>query len=89
MRQVPTVGPGTPGPCGGELTVTHVSSQKITVTRSDGSTATIHVTSRTGYTKSGHSVTESAVMVGSKIYVVGTCTSQGRNITATRIEIVR
>jgi hypothetical protein len=71
IRQMPTVGPGTPGPCGGELTVTHVTSKTITATRSDGSTATIHVTARTGYTKAGHTVTKGAVVIGSKVYIVG------------------
>lgn len=79
--------PGT-GQCGGNLTVTHVNGRTITVTRSDGSTATIHVTNRTRYTRYGQAVTASAIAVGSKIYVVGTCTGQGRTINATSIEIV-
>jgi hypothetical protein len=87
-RQMPTVGPGTPGQCNGELVVSKVNSRTITVTRSDGSTATIHINSRTRYTQNGHSATVSAVVVGSKIYVVGSCTGQGRTINATSIEIV-
>jgi hypothetical protein len=84
----PTAGTGTPGPCGGDMTVTHVSSRTITVTRPDGSTTTIYVTSRTHYTRSGQTVTESAVKVGSKIYVVGSCTSHGGHINATSIQII-
>lgn len=80
---------GTPGPCGGEVTVSHVTGKVITVTRSDGTTANIYVTSRTHYTQNGHSVSISAIKVGSKVYVVGTCNNQGRTINATSIEIVR
>lgn len=90
-RLTPTVEPGTPGTpgaCDGELTVSQVTSKTITVTRPDGSTATIHIGSRTHYTENGHTVTVSAVKVGSKIYVVGTCANGGRNITAASIQIV-
>lgn len=91
QRLTPTVGPGTPGTpgaCNGELTVSQVTSKAITVTRPDGSTATIHIGSHTRYTQNGHAVTVSAVKVGSKIYVVGTCANGGRNINATSIQIV-
>ncbi len=84
----PTAGTGTPGPCSGDVTVTHVSGKVITVTRPDGSTAHIYVTSRTHYTESGKTVTESAVKVGSKVYVVGSCTSHGGRINATSIQIM-
>ena len=90
-RLTPTVWPGTPGtpgPCGGEVTVSHVTDKAITVTRSDGSTATIYITGHTHYMENGHSVTLSAVKAGSKVYVVGTCNNQGRVIKATSIEIV-
>lgn len=80
---------GTPGPCGGEVTVSHVTNRVITVTRSDGTTANIYVTSHTRYTENGHTASVSAVKAGSKIYVVGTCNNQGRTINATSIEIVR
>ncbi len=86
--QLRTPVPGT-GQCGGNLTVTHVTGRTITVTREDGSTATIHVTNRTRYTRYGQAVTASAIVVGSRLYVVGTCTGQGgRTINATSIEIV-
>jgi hypothetical protein len=89
-RQTPTVvpgTPGTPGACSGTVTVTHVSGRVITVTRSDGSTATIYVGSRTHYTEAGRSVSLSAVKVGNKIYVIGSCTNGGRRIEASSIEI--
>ena len=79
---------GTPGPCGGEVTVSHLTNRSITVTRADGSTATIFVTSKTHYLENGHSVSLSAIQTGSKVYVVGTCNEQGRVIHATSIEIV-
>jgi hypothetical protein len=80
--------PGT-GQCGGDLTVTRVSGRTITVTRPDGSTATIRVTNRTRYTRYGQVVAANAIVAGSKVYVVGTCSGQGgRTINATSIEIV-
>ena len=86
---MPTMMPGTPGSqCGGQLTVSQVTSRSITVTRADGSTVTVHVTGRTQYTRNGTAVSVSAVKVGSQIYVVGTCGSHGNTITATTIEIV-
>lgn len=85
---VPTT-TGTPGPCGGEVTVSHVTNRVITVTRSDGTTANIYVTSHTRYTENGHTASVSAIKAGSKVYVVGTCSDQGRMIKATSIEIVR
>ena len=84
----PTAGTGTPGPCSGDMTVTRVSGRTIAVKRPDGSTAVVHVGSRTHYTRSGQTVTESAVKVGSKIYVVGSCTSHGGSITATSVQII-
>ena len=80
---------GTPGPCGGEVTVSHVNNRVITVTRSDGTTANIYVSSHTHYTENGHTVSVSAIKAGSKVYVVGTCKNQGRTINATSIEVVR
>lgn len=80
---------GTPGACGGEVTVSHVTNRVITVTRSDGTTANIYVTSHTRYTENGQTVSVGAIKTGSKVYVVGTCNNQGRTIHATSIEIVR
>lgn len=88
QRQTPTVVVGTPGACDGELTVTRVTSRLITVTRPDGSTATIHIGSQTHYTQNGHAVAVGAVKVGSRIYVVGSCANGGRTINATSIQIV-
>ena len=86
-----TVTPGATGtahPCGGELTVKNVTNRTITVTRADGSTATIFVTSGTHYTENGHTASLTAIRAGSKLYVVGSCNNQGRTIHATAIQIV-
>jgi pectate lyase len=87
-RQMPTREPGTPGPCGGEMTVSRVTNRTITVTGPNGNTETVYVTAHTQYTQYGHAVSVSAVQVGSKIYVVGSCANQGGRINATSIEIV-
>ncbi len=90
-HETPTVTPGTPGTpgaCDGELTVSRVTNHTITVTRPDGSTSTVYVTSHTRYTENGHAASLSAVKVGSKLYVIGACTNGGRHINATSIEIV-
>jgi len=76
------------GQCSSEMTVSRVSGRIITVTKSDGSTVTVRVGSHTHYTRFGQTVTESAVVVGSRIIVNGSCTTQGRSINATSIEIV-
>lgn len=86
-----TVAPGatgTPHQCGGELTVKNVTNKTITVTRADGTTATIYVTSGTRYTENGHTASLTAIKAGSKLYVVGSCKDQGRMIHATAIQIV-
>ena len=77
---------GTPHQCGGELTVKNVTNRTITVTRADGSTATIYVTSGTRYTQNGHSASLTAIKAGSKLYVIGMCNHQ--TIHATSIQIV-
>jgi hypothetical protein len=87
IRHMPGTGPSTPGQCGGELTVTRVTNRTITVTQPDGSTATLYVTGQTQYTRSGQAATLSAVVVGSRIYVAGTCAHNGRTIRATSIQI--
>jgi hypothetical protein len=76
------------GQCGGNMTVTRVTNRTITVTRPDGTTETVYVNSHTHYTRYGQNVNLSAIKVGSRIYVVGTCTNGGRRINATSIEIV-
>lgn len=77
---------GTPRQCGGELTVKNVTNRTITVTRADGSTATIYVNSGTRYTENGHSASLTAIKAGSKLYVIGMCNHQ--TIHATAIQIV-
>lgn len=76
------------GQCGGTMTVSRVTNRTITVTREDGSTETVYVNAHTHYTRYGQNVNLSAIQVGSRIYVVGTCTNNGARINATSIEIV-
>jgi hypothetical protein len=83
--------PGTSGAHGargqcGTLTVSSVNGQMITATAPDGSTVTIHTTASTKYTRSGQSVSASAVTAGSQIDADGTRNSDG-SITATSIDI--
>jgi hypothetical protein len=87
QRQLRTPLPTASGQCGGQVTVSRVTNRTITVTRSDGSTETIYVNSHTRYTRNGQSANLSAIVVGSKIYVVGTCGNHGRTINATSIQI--
>ncbi len=77
--------PSTPAQCA-TLTVTGVSGQTITAQTPDGTTATIHTTASTRYTKAGQATTASAVTVGSQIRVIGTHNSDG-SVTASRIDI--
>jgi hypothetical protein len=79
---------GTPHQCDGELTVKNVTNRTITVTRADGTTATIYVTSGTRYTENGRSASLTAIKAGSKLYVIGTCNHQGTTIHATSVQIV-
>jgi hypothetical protein len=88
VSQRPTWAPMTPGQCGGQVTVTAVRNRTITVTGSNGNTITVHTTATTYYTQYGHAASVNAIRVGSTIYVAGSCTNQGRVITATSIDIV-
>lgn len=76
---------GPQGQCE-RLTVTAVSGSTITAKAANGNTVTVHTTASTEYTRSGQSVSASAVTVGSTISVMGTHNSDG-SITATSINI--
>jgi len=80
--------PGNSGQCGGNLKVTSVNGWTITVTRPDGSTATVHVASYTHVVLYGHRVAASTVWVGSRIFVVGNCSNHRTHIWASRIVII-
>jgi hypothetical protein len=80
--------PANHGPCGGNLKVTSVNGWTITVTRPDGSTATVHVASYTHVVLYGHRVAASTVWVGSRIFVVGNCSNHRTHIWASRIVII-
>lgn len=76
---------GAHGQCDA-LTVSGVSGQTITAKAADGSTATIHTSSSTKYTKNGQTASASAVTAGSQIHVEGTKNSDG-SINATQIDV--
>lgn len=77
--------PGAQGQCDA-LTVSSVNGSTIVAKAANGSTATIHTTSSTTYTRNGQSATASAVAVGARIHVQGTHNSDG-SITATAIDV--